>query len=102
MTAKPAETASPWTPDSRLRTTVGTIGLLIALTATAVAAWMNTRAAVGDHTRTLEQHETRIITIETRAREDHDILVEIRADQKALMRELSQHRAQDLQVRERN
>lgn len=90
MTAKPSEPVPPWTPDSRIRTTVGTVGLLIGLIATGVFAWATLRGDVEDHSRSLKAHEQRLGTIETRAREDHDILVEIRADQKALMRELQQ------------
>lgn len=95
MSKTDPSTLPPWGADSRIRTTLGAIGLVIALTASAVAAWVSTRGTVSDHTRTLDQHEARLGTIEQRAREDHDILVEIRSDQKAMMRELSAKRERD-------
>jgi hypothetical protein len=83
----PEETTAPWTRDSRIKTTLGTlISILVAVSA-AAAAWTITRNDLQTQARTIQHHEQRLQSVETKAAVDHDILVEIRSDLKALMRE---------------
>lgn len=81
---------SPITPETRLRTTLGTLATTVAVVAAVVAAWTILRSDVQAHARALSAHEARIKTIEDKVSADHDILIEIRTDLKALRRERGQ------------
>lgn len=73
--------------DRPVKTTWGTLVALLAIFAAGVAAWTLVRAEVSSHASTLVAHEARIKAVEDKIAADHDILIEIRADLKALRRE---------------
>jgi len=70
-----------------IKTTLGALGVLLGLLATGLLAWSDLKDNVATGARNHEQHERRIRTLEDRAAVDHDILIEIRSDLKALRRE---------------
>lgn len=74
------------TTDSKVRTTLGTIGLVLMLTGTAVYAWSTIKRDVTDIERTQISQAQKIIEIELQARADREILIEIRADQRIMMK----------------
>lgn len=76
--------------DRPVRTTWGTIISLLAIVAAGVAAWTLVKAEVASQASTLAVHETRIKSIEEKITADHDILIEIRSDLKALRRDRNQ------------
>lgn len=81
----PDDTKTPlWSPDSKVRTTTGTIILVISTVAAGVTAWNILRSDVAFQAQTLQQHEGRLSELEKRLSADHDILLEIRGDVKAL------------------
>jgi len=82
------ETSFMVTQDSKFRSTLGMLGLALMLTGTAVYAWSTIRRDVSDHTRTLDSHAQQLKALDEQARENHDVLVEVRADQRAIMRAL--------------
>ena len=82
-----SETAPFITGQRTFKTTLGALGALIGLVCAGVLAWSSVKADVEGHGRQLDQHERRLKTVEERISSDHDILIEIRADLKALRRE---------------
>jgi hypothetical protein len=68
-----------------IRTTWRTLIVLMAFLATGFGSWVLLRADVQDH-------EKRLGSVESRLSSDHDILLEIRADLKALTREQRRER----------
>lgn len=76
--------------DRPVKTTLGTILALLAVVAAGVAAWTLVKAEVASQASVLAAHEVRIKSIEDKIAADHDILIEIRADLKALRRSASQ------------
>ena len=83
-----SETNAPLITSQRtIKTTLGAIGTLLALVSAGLLAWSSVKADVEGHGRQLDQHERRLKTVEERISSDHDILIEIRADLKALRRE---------------
>ncbi len=70
-----------------VRTTWRTLLALAALAATAFGSWLMVRAQVEGHEVRLNTTDKRIEAVEARFANDHDILLEIRADLKALTRE---------------
>lgn len=76
--------------DRPVKTTWGTITALLAIVAAGVAAWTLVKAEVANQASTLAAHEVRIKSIEDKIAADHDILIEIRSDLKALRRSSSQ------------
>lgn len=85
-----SETTPPITVEQPIKTTIGTIIAIVTVAAAGVAAWTYVRADVAQHSRTLEVHERRLASVEDKIASDHDILIEIRSDLKALRREKGQ------------
>lgn len=73
-----------WHPDSKVRTTVGTVVAILISVAAGVMAWASLRADVAAQHKDIVGHELRLSELETRLSRDHDILLEIRGDVKAL------------------
>ncbi len=68
----------------KLPTTLGTFGVLFCVTASGVAAWTWSQAEIRRHDQMLHHHTQRLDAVEKKANDDHDILLEIRGDVKAL------------------
>jgi hypothetical protein len=90
--ARLRETSFLLTQDSKVRSTLGMLGLALMLTGTAVYAWSTIRRDVSDHARTLDAHALQLKSLDEQARENHDVLTEIRADLRATMRALDVQR----------
>ena len=73
--------------DTKFRTSLGSLIAVILAAASMVAAWTWLNADVRAHSKAITDHGERISTMEKRWENDHDILIEIRADLKALRRE---------------
>lgn len=80
--AQPDRTAIPFSlgENAPIRTTWRALLVVIAFLATGFGSWVLLRYEVQDH-------EKRLGVVETRVGNDHDILLEIRADLKALARD---------------
>ncbi len=66
--------------DTKLKLPLRVQFVLLAFVAAGAAAWALTRRDVSDHA-------DRLASVETKQASDHDVLVEIRADVKRLLRE---------------
>ena len=82
-----SETAPFITGQRTFKTTLGALGALIGLVCAGVLAWASLRGDVDNQARTVERHEYEIKVVKQRLDSDHDILIEIRSDLKALRRE---------------
>lgn len=71
--------------ETKVRTTIRTLVAIAALIAAFVTAWTWVLSDVRAQGNSLQQHQTRLDTLEQRLSSDHDILIEIRQDVKALM-----------------
>lgn len=78
--SNPPATPLELSKQSRLTMPLAFVLGLIAVTAAGAMAWTSTRSQV-------ENHDRRINLIEAKVATDHDILVEIRADLKNLVRD---------------
>lgn len=74
-------------PDSKIRTTIGTVVAITVAVGGASVAWTWVQADLQAHHRTISQHETRLAELEAKFERDHDVLLEIRGDIKSLMRD---------------
>lgn len=78
-------TAAPFvTRDTRVRTTYGTILTIVAAAIAGATGWTLLKTEVEANARTLEAHDARLRTVERKLEADHDLLLEIRGDLKAL------------------
>lgn len=72
------------TRDTRIRTSIGTIVTIVACAVIAATGWAVMKGDVEAHARQLEAHDARLRAVERKLEADHDLLLEIRGDLKAL------------------
>jgi type VI protein secretion system component VasK len=78
-------TTAPFvTRDTRVRTTYGTIFTIVGFAVAAAIAWTLLKSEVESNTRTIEAHDARLRAVERKIEADHDLLLEIRGDLKAI------------------
>lgn len=79
------QTAAPFvTRDTRVRTTYGTIIAIVAAAIAGATGWTLLKTEVESNARSLEAHDARLRTVERKIEADHDLLLEIRGDLKAI------------------
>lgn len=73
--------------ESRVRTSLKVIGTIVASAFLLGGLYMTLRGADARHDERLADHDKKFTAVETKLAADHDILLEIRGDLKALARE---------------